>query len=145
MLKKIQAFFASDQPSQRKEHDLKLASAALLVEIMRADHHLEEDEKRSINLALQQTLGLDQIEAETLFQRALTTVEDSSDLHQFTRVIHEQASEAEKFQLVVNLWRVAFADAALDKYEEHMIRRIAELLYLPHSEFIRAKVLAKEQ
>ena len=66
--------------------------------------------------------------------------QDATSLYEFTSVLNEKCSQQEKFEILVNLWRVAFADGELDKYEDHRIRRIAELLNLSHREFIQAKL-----
>ena len=144
MLKQLFELFSQPQPV-RNEHSLALASAALLVEIMRADHDIDRHEQQTIIVAMQTSLGIPTSEAEELLQEATQLTDASNDLHQFTRVINNQSDEQEKFSLLCNLWRVAYASDGLDKYEEHMIRRIAELLYVPHTEFIRAKLLARDE
>lgn len=143
MLKKLFGLFSSEEV-RPSEHDLDLASAALLVEVMRADHEIDPQEQATLTQALTDTFDLSKPEAEALMADAQTLVEASNDLYQFTRIINEQTSEADKFNLLKNLWRVALASNGLDKYEEHLIRRIAELLYIPHGEFIRAKINARE-
>lgn len=143
MLNSLFELFKQPQP-QRSEHNLALASAALLVEIMRADHEIDEHEKQTLVGALQSSLGLSLQEATNLMKEAIVLTDASNDLQQFTKVIHAQCDVNEKFTLLCNLWRVAYASDGLDKYEEHMIRRISELLYIPHSEFIRAKLAVRD-
>lgn len=123
-------------------HSVNLAAAVLLVEIMRADHDLDEQEKSCIKRLLGELFSLPQPEQEALLTEAEAHALQANDLHQFTRVIHEQFSPQQTFDLLVGLWSVAFVNDGLDKYEEYMIRKIADLLHVPHSEFIRAKIQA---
>jgi uncharacterized tellurite resistance protein B-like protein len=41
------------------------------------------------------------------------------------------------------MWKVAYADGSVDKYEAHIIRRISDLIHLPNSQFVRAKQEAR--
>jgi uncharacterized tellurite resistance protein B-like protein len=61
------------------------------------------------------------------------------ELQAFTRRLHEQLTEAEKHRVIEMLWKVALADQHLDKHEDHLIRRIADLLYVPHRDLIRIR------
>jgi uncharacterized tellurite resistance protein B-like protein len=76
--------------------------------------------------------------------RAQQTHADSHDLFRFTKLLNDKLSVDEKMDLIVDLWRTALADGVIDKHEDHMIRRISDLLYLHHSHFIKAKHLAQE-
>lgn len=126
------------------QYTLDLATATLLVEVMRADLQIDDSERAALKQVLQSLFShLDQPQLDELIQQAETTSANANDLYQFTELVHQNFSDAQKFQLVVGLWQVAWASNGLDKYEEHIIRRISELLYIPHSEFIRAKLQAR--
>lgn len=144
MLKQLFALFEQPSP-KRQPHTLALATAVLLAEIVRADHQVDNAEKAAMKTALQHSLKLTPEEASSLVDEALNTAQAANDLQQFTRVIHDKCNPDEKFQLLCNLWKVAYESDGLDKYEEHMIRKIADLLYIPHSEFMRAKAIIKAQ
>ena len=144
MIKAILDWFSADEIKAKPEHSIEKATAVLLVEIMRADHHIDDSEIQVFHDIATQQLNLSANEAETLLAEAQSTAEQANDLFQFTELLHRQLSQSEKFTLLCQLWRVAFASNGMDRYEEHMIRRIADLLYLPHSEFIRAKISARE-
>ncbi|WP_430462558.1 TerB family tellurite resistance protein [Thalassolituus sp. LLYu03] len=143
MIDRFLALFSAPD-SARKPHDLPLACAALLVEIMRADHHVDAVEADSLKQVLGQVFGLDAGDCDALLQRALSQVSVSNDLFQFTEVINKAFSDDEKYRLIHGLWAVAYADQQLDKYEEHMVRRIADLLYVPHAAFIQARNRARD-
>jgi len=123
----------------RDEHDIQLAAAALLVEVARADHAQDASEDAAMAALLARSLKLEADEIDALLERANTAVEGSTSLFEFTRRINDHYSPEEKRRLVLAMWQVAYADQSLDKYEEHIIRRVAELIYLPHAEFIQAK------
>ena len=80
-----------------------------------------------------------------LFDDVKNTIHDANDAYQFTKVINEQANLEQKFELLKCLWRVAYADGNLDAHEDHRIRKISELLFMQHSEFIQAKLAVLEE
>ena len=143
VLKAIQDFFRSeiDQDSaQHDDHSLHLATASLLFEVMRADFHVDDPaEREMLQQTLQQTFALSATETTQLAQLAEKEVEDAVSLHQFTGLINKNFMSNEKVRVVEMLWQVAYADGRLDRYEEGLIRKIADLLYVPHRDFIRAR------
>lgn len=138
MLNKLLAFFQQEE-QKTEDHKPELAAAALLVEIMNADNDLSEVESDSIKSILFDTLFITAEVAEELLATAKKQVNEATDLFQFTEVINANYSAAEKINLIESLWKVAYSDKQLDKYEEHMIRRIADLLYVSHGDFIKTK------
>lgn len=122
---------------------LALATAALLIEIMVVDGHLDGKEEAAIKILLKNQFQLEAADLNDLFEEARQEVTNSTSLFQFTHVVNANFSMKQKYALTKNLWQIAYADGNLDKYEEHIVRRIAELIHLPHSEFIRAKIAAK--
>ncbi|UXD87551.1 TerB family tellurite resistance protein [Thalassolituus hydrocarboniclasticus] len=143
MIERLLSLFRDEQ-KRPEPHHINLACAALLAEVMRADHSIDAEEEQALALVLKNLFNLSSSECSELLQDALQRVEISSDLFQFTAVINQQLDAAAKFRLMKGLWQVAYSSNGLDKYEEHIIRRIAELLYVPHSEFIRAKLEARD-
>lgn len=120
-------------------HALRLATAALLVEMSRQDDQVYKTERDAAAAALSEHFGLNIEEVATLYVLAEAEADDATDYYQFTSLLKEHLSHQQKEQVIELLWQVAVADGHIDPYEEHMVRRIAELLYLPHSAFIRAK------
>ncbi len=121
---------------------LNLAVAALLVEVLRADSEVDSAERRQVVESLGIQLGLGDADGRDLLAIAERKVEDANDLYQFTSQVNRACSAEEKAYLVEQLWRVAGADSVIHKYEEHAIRRIADLLHVPHRDFIAAKLRA---
>lgn len=126
-------------------HRRQLAAAALLTEVARADQHRDASEEGAMQEALGRVFDLPAGEIDALLDRAQAEVKASASDYAFTRLINEAFTAEEKSALLVEMWRVAFADGKLHKYEEHFIRRITALLHVPHSEFIRTKHLALDQ
>ena len=138
MINKLLSFF-QQQEAQAESHKPELAAAALLVEIMNADNDLSDEETKSIKSILFDTLFITEEVASGLLATAKKQVHEANDLFQFTEVINANYSQEEKVSLIESLWKVAYSDKQLDKYEEHMIRKISDLLYVSHSDFIQTR------
>lgn len=121
------------------EHQLKLASAALLIEMMRQDHKVQETERETVVMALKKKFNLGADETHELFSLAEQEAEEATDYYQFTSLIARHFTQQQKIKLLEYLWSIAYADMHLDPLEEHMIRRIADLIYVSHRNLIKAK------
>ncbi len=143
MLSRIMAWFDTPETSI-PELTVEEAITVLMVEIMMSDHNPDAREEAAIIERLIERTGEPRAEVEALVTRARQTHADSHDLFQFTKVLNDRLSVDEKMSLIVDLWRTALADGVIDKHEDHMIRRLSDLLYLHHSHFIKAKHLALE-
>jgi uncharacterized tellurite resistance protein B-like protein len=144
MLRKLAALFDAafardtDDPAAR-EHGLRVATALLLIEVAKADYAEDLAEDEVLLSSLKQFFALDDAAAALLLEEARSTADRAVELRQFTRRLHEQLSVSEKHRVVEMLWQVALADSRLDKHEDHLVRRIAELLYVTHSDLIRIR------
>ncbi len=140
MIDAFRNLFGSSSPEDApRPSDTNLAAAALLIEVMVIDQQITREEQAAVKASLTRHLGVSVADVELLFEEARDEVSKATSLFQFTRQINEEFSPQQKFDLVAALWSVAFADGSVDKYEEHIIRRISELIHVPHLEFIRAK------
>ena len=126
-------------------HQKQLAVAALLVEVAMADHQFSDLELASLSHSLVRKYSLSEDEIAELISLAKSESNHATSLHQFTRIVNQHCDNKEKFNLVKAMWEMAYADGSVDKYEDYLIRKVADLIYLPHSEFIRAKSLVKGQ
>ena len=127
-----------------RERALHMAAAALMIETARADFVDDAAEQARLTELLCDSLQLDQEHIEELVVAAEARVDEAVSLYEFTRVINDHYSAEQKLQLIGAMWSVAYADDNLDKYEEHLIRQVAELTYVPHSDYIQSKLSAKE-
>ncbi len=144
MLKAIQQFF--DQRIQGKlarsddgQHALQLAAAALLIEMSRADYHVSEEEEQALTVLLEEQFGLAPAESRELIELATQEVRQSASLYQFTDLIDRHFSLEQKRSMLEMLWRLAFADGHKDKYEEYLVRKVADLIHLSHRDFIQTR------
>ena len=143
MFKSILELFQGDNAAPKQQISLELAAAALLVEVMASDDDWHEAEQARVCEVLESTLQIDAAQARELFGAARDHYKTAHDLFEVTQLINSHYSAEQKYQLVLNLWKVAYADGNLDRYEDYTIRKIAELLYVPHAQFIQAKLAAK--
>jgi uncharacterized tellurite resistance protein B-like protein len=128
-----------DATEADREQALRVATALLLVEVARADYRDDLAEDAAIIAALRQFFALDEAQVKSLLEEARGEADYAVELQQFTRRLHEQLSMAEKQRVVEMLWQVAFADQHLDRHEDHVVRKIAELLYVPRMDIIRIR------
>ncbi len=151
MIGTIREFFqqrirAEVESEDRVDHGLRLATAALLIEMSRADFHVSETEEAALSDMLQRHFNLTGAETRELLALAAEEVKASASLYQFTDLIDRHFSLEQKRQVLELLWRLAFADGHKDKYEEYLVRKVADLIHLSHRDFIqtRLKVEAEE-
>ena len=129
--------------AERAEHSLELATAVLLVEVMRADPALGEDERVAVVDALRARFAMQPDEIDRLVELAHETSRSANDFYAFTSVINDSFTHEQKVHVVELMWRVAFADGHLDAHERHLISKVADLLHVTHGEYIAAKLHAK--
>jgi len=144
MLTKLQQFFnrylsEKTEGETPLEHRLQLASAALMVEMLHVDDEVTEQEEIKIRQLIKERFELSKDEIEALLELAHNEKHEATDYYAFTSLLNAHYSQQQKIKLVEDLWLLAYADDHLDKYEEHLLRRLAELLHVPHSDFIRTK------
>jgi len=141
----LDLFSPSGRPdSTTGPHSLELATAVLLVEVMRADPAIGEAERLAVVQALRRKFTLDDAELERLLQLAHDTARSANDFFAFTSAVNDGLSHAEKVRIVEHMWEVAFADGHLDAHESHLISRVAGLLHVTHGEYIAAKLHARQ-
>jgi uncharacterized tellurite resistance protein B-like protein len=142
MIDRLLSFFGLSEEEVAGNTDearIQHATAVLLVEIARADYERLSLEHDAMLALLKSTFGLSVVEAERVLDHAETAAENSVSLHEFTRVLHEELSYSEKERVVEMLWRIALADKVLDKYEDYMVGKIADLLYVVRGDVMRLK------
>lgn len=147
MLEKIKNFFHQhvEESEQHSEQKTALACTSLLIEIALSDDHFDESEVQQIATVAKAHFNLSQAEVDELLNLAQEEVAQATDLHQFTRLINETFDGSQKQLLIESLWAVAYSDGIIDKYEEYLLRKISDLLYITHSQFIRAKHTARDR
>ena len=126
--------------SQNTEHDIRVATCALFVEIARIDEKFTEAEMNSIVSILKERYGLSPEHADALIAEAEGQLEKSVDLWHFTRLINENYSTEEKIKIIETLWRIVYVDGKMDQYEHYLMNKLQNLLRLSHNQLIAAKL-----
>lgn len=141
----LEARLKADQYQERGgKDDLRIATAALLVEAARADHHFTDVERERLVALLRQQYALSAHDADDLLAHARQHSAKAVSLTDLTQVVKRHTSAEERKSVLVSMWKVALADGRIDKYEEYVIRQVAGLLYIPHHDYIHARQLAIE-
>jgi len=128
-----------------KDEKIKTATCVLFIELARADGDISDDEKKLLRKIIKNRYDLSSESVDKLLEYSEIKREESLDLFQFTSVINSSFSGREKFNLMINLWQLVYSDNKLDKYEDHIIKKIGGLLNLEHKDIIDAKLLVKEK
>lgn len=146
MLKSLLDWFKTEEQSEAAtpEDLTQKAAAALMIEVILADDDFDESERETLLVHLKGETRLTTQECIAIVDIALKEVDSATSIHQFTSHLNKVFDLNAKRSLVHTLWKIAYADGHLDRYEEHIIRKIADLLHLRHSEFMQAKLKAKD-
>jgi len=141
MFHKINTFFNSLFEEQKTDTDTanKIAITALLCEVCNADHDISDVEEMAIVKTLSKLLTINAIQAETLLNTGKQKIAESNSLFDFTTQLRSLDFKA-RSDLITAMWQVAYADNHLDPIEENIIRKVSDLIYVNHSEFIRTKL-----
>jgi uncharacterized tellurite resistance protein B-like protein len=121
------------------EHRLRLATAVLLVEVMRADGHFGAAEQAAVRAALVEKFELAADESARLVELATSTAKEATDLFGFTTRLNERFTDAQKLRMVELMWAVAYADGHLADHERHLMWRVADLLHVPQGAYVLAR------
>jgi uncharacterized tellurite resistance protein B-like protein len=144
MLNRIQTFFdeymaAGSRIAEEPDASARCGAAALLLEMAHMDDTMAPVEQAAILNAVRESFNLSPEQTEELIVCAHEEREQATDYHQFTSLINASFDAAQRANLVEQLWQVAYADQVLCKHEEYLVRKVANLLHVPHSAFISAK------
>jgi len=140
----FEAHFSQEEDSQvHTEQQLQLASAALMIELGRSDRSFDTAETQAMIEILKSRYGLEQEALDELMALAEAEASEATSLYQFTSLMNDHFERSEKVKLILNMWEVAFADGKIDRYEEHLIRKVNDLLHLSHKDFIQGKQEAR--
>ena len=131
---------ASTDPSKK----IQIATAALFIEIAKADGEISGDERKKIVKNMEEMFDLDDKCVENLINLSEQRVNESISVYEFSSIINENFSREEKYQLIKNLWKIVYADDHLDMYEDRLMKIIGATLNLDHKDIIDAKLEVKE-
>jgi uncharacterized tellurite resistance protein B-like protein len=126
-----------DEAGAEDPAKLRVAIAALLVEMSRADYEVDEEERATVEHLLRDHFLIEQTEAESLLSIADERADQAVSLHEFTRAVHENLSDPQKHRLLEMLLRVALSDGHFDKHERHLLSKISDLIYVRRADYNR--------
>ncbi len=150
MLRTLKDLFAALTPpspaasAQATEHTLQLATAVMLIEVMRADTSIGDAERRAVIDALRVSFDLADDEIERLIELAGRAAREATDWYEFTSHINGHFDMPAKVRMVEHMWNVAYADGHLSEHERHVMWRLSDLLHVPHGAYIHAKMRARD-
>ena len=145
MIKRIKDLLSNFSNQEEEIEDEKMSSldkacSALLIEVAYADKIFDESEINSLKESLKETYNIDEDIINELISDAKKTVDESTSLYEYTRVVNDEFNYSDKLELLSRIWKLAFADGNLDKYEDHLIRKISDLIHISHADFIKIKL-----
>ena len=145
MIKRIKDLLSNFSNQEEEIKDEKISSldkacSALLIEVAYADKIFDESEINSLKESLKETYNINEEIINELISDAKKTVDESTSLYEYTRVVNDEFDYSDKLELLSRIWKLAFADGNLDKYEDHLIRKISDLIHISHSDFIKIKL-----
>jgi len=150
MLRSIKNYFQkniqdrADDAGSECSSSLELATTALLLEVARSDFNVQDEELRSVSAAVCKTFNITKDQGDELVSLAEEEAKQAACLYEFTQLVDKSFGDADKSRIIELMWQVAYVDGVLDKYEDHLIRKVADLIHVSHSEFIKAKHRARE-
>jgi len=146
MFSTIKKWFKSSEPEKVLEKtDHVTAAMVLMLEVAWSDHNIEIAEEQTILMAIQTRFDLTEQEAKNRLIDAKALHRESVGSYEFTTLINNQLSYEEKTQIIQTLWQISNSDQHIDQWEEHAIRKIADLLYIDHQDFIDTKIKTKQE
>ncbi|MBC7191927.1 TerB family tellurite resistance protein [Marinobacter sp.] len=146
MLDLIKQLFSGEERHQEPPtgHQIAVAATALMVQLARVDSNQDDRELETIVECAVRAHEVTEEEARDILQDALDHADDATSLYEFTGKLNEHLEQSDKQRLLESIWAVALADGRIDRYEEHLIRRIADLLHLNHREYMQARHRAED-
>ena len=150
MIDRLKKFFAKigsdDSPRQEthSDHDIRVATCALFLEMANIDGEFSEMERRHVVSILKRDFGLSDEEAGSLLDASEEELKGSIDLWQFTNLINQNYSMDEKIRIIESIWEIVYTDGKLEKHEDYLAHKLANLLRLTHKQLIEAKLKVKD-
>jgi uncharacterized tellurite resistance protein B-like protein len=137
--------FSASDGSNNNSKKLQIAACTLLVEIGKADSNFTDDERKKIISIMEDIFNVEEDYIKDLIELSEREIDENDSIYEYTALINENFSNDEKFELIKNLWRLIYIDNNLDKYEEHLVKKIGTLLNIEYTNIISAKLIVKEE
>jgi uncharacterized tellurite resistance protein B-like protein len=131
--------------SENRDKQLQIATAAIFIEMAKADGEISDDERELIIRSLKKRFNLSEQDINELIELSKAKLDESISLYEFSNTLNEHFTEDDKMVLLKNLWRLVYADDKLDKYEDHLIKLVGGMLKMEHKKIIDAKLLIRQE
>ncbi len=122
-----------------------LSAISLMIEVSLADEIMDISELETLKKVLLNEFEVKENDLENLISDAKKNQNSSTSLYEFTRKINDEYEFDDKKNLILSMWKIAYADGNIDKYEEYVIRKVSDLIYISHPDFIESKQKAKRE
>ena len=149
MLDSLKRFFSrpatggTEDSGHDTEHDVRIATCALFLEMARIDEKFTAEEMDTVLSIMQEKYGLSREHTDALVAEADRELAESVDLWQFARLINENYSIDEKMEIIETLWRIVYVDGKMDQYEHYLMNKLKNLLRVSHNQLIDMKIKVK--
>ena len=143
MLNKIKSLFKKEKISAlpvKEDYDVNLTCASLIIEVALADKDFDITEINLLKIILKDSYNISPEKIDSLIESAESTVKNNTSLYSYTREINDSLNYEQKIALLDGLWKISYADGTLDKFEEHLVRKISDLIHISHGDFITSKL-----
>jgi uncharacterized tellurite resistance protein B-like protein len=143
MLNKIKSLFKKEKKSVLPvidDYDVNLTCASLIIEVALADKDFDITEINLLKIILKDSYNISPEKIDNLIESAESTVKNNTSLYSYTREINDSLNYEQKIALLDGLWKISYADGTLDKFEEHLVRKISDLIHISHGDFITSKL-----
>jgi uncharacterized tellurite resistance protein B-like protein len=143
MLNKIKSLFKKEKISALPvidDYDVNLTCASLIIEVALADKDFDITEINLLKIILKDSYNISPEKIDNLIESAESTVKNNTSLYSYTREINDSLNYEQKIALLDGLWKISYADGTLDKFEEHLVRKISDLIHISHGDFITSKL-----
>ena len=143
MLNKIKSLFKKEKKlvlPVKEDYDVNLTCASLIIEVALADKDFDITEINLLKIILKDSYNISPEKIDSLIESAESTVKNNTSLYSYTREINDSLNYEQKIALLDGLWKISYADGTLDKFEEHLVRKISDLIHISHGDFITSKL-----
>ena len=125
------------------DNTVLISAISLMIEVSLADEIMDISEIETLKKVLLEEFDVSETNLDSLINDAKNNQNSSTSLYEFTRKINDEYEFNEKKNLILSMWKIAYADGNIDKYEEYVIRKVSDLIYISHPDFIESKQKAR--
>lgn len=129
----------SASPDISDIHKLQLATCILLIEVSKSDDDYDANEQEKIISLIKNKFELTDDEIEDVFSHSNNKHDEMISLFEWTDIINKECSYEQKLIIIGFMWDIAYSDSKIDKYEDYTIRKVSDLIYVKHQDFINLK------